>query len=57
MTCRVCDICHKKIKSEPVKLTVNYSENYKPIDRYLCSKCWQEIFEFIDDMEDGVIRD
>ena len=57
MTCRVCDICHKKIKSEPVKLTVNYSENYKPIDRYLCIKCWQEIFEFIDDMEDGVIRD
>lgn len=57
MICYICDICGKKIKDEPVKLTVNYSENYKPINKHMCSRCWQKVSDFIDDMKDGVIHD
>lgn len=53
----ICDVCNKEIKGEPVKLTVNYSELYNQINKHMCSRCWQKVSDFIDDMKDGVIYD
>lgn len=54
----VCDICDKKIKGEdPVEVTVNYSKLFNPINKHMCSRCWQKVSDFIDDMKDGVIID
>ena len=57
MICYICDICNNNIKCEPIKVTVDYSEKYKPINKHLCSRCWQKIYGFIDDMKDGAIND
>ena len=57
MICYICDICDKKIIGDPVKVTVNYSELYNPINKHMCSRCWQKVSDFIDDMKDGVVHD